>query len=92
MLDLSHILGPDGPIARRLGARFEQRPEQLAMVDAVRNALARRKQLIVEAGTGVGKSFGYLVPAVEQMLGSATTDGPDRRKRVVISTHTIALQ
>lgn len=90
--DLSHILQPDGPIARRLGDRYEHRPEQEQMFAAVRQALNRSGQLVVEAGTGVGKSFGYLVPAIEQALGSRTSDGSDRRKRTVVSTHTIALQ
>src|SRR5690606_20305788 len=77
-LDPLHILGPEGPIARRLGERYEHRPEQDAMVRAVRETLDlagspredadRSHVLVVEAGTGVGKSFAYLLPAIEQVL------------------------
>jgi len=83
---MSHasILGPDGAIARKL-PNYESRPEQLAMAGAVGDALARGRHLLVEAGTGVGKSFAYLVPAIQ--AACATKEG-----RVVISTHTIGLQ
>src|SRR5471032_1072412 len=81
---LNHILGPDGPIARRLGERYEARPEQLAMAQAVEAALEDGKHLLVEAGTGVGKSFAYLLPAIDYAVRM--------KKRVVISTHTISLQ
>jgi ATP-dependent DNA helicase DinG len=81
--DPLHILAPDGPIARRMGHRYDHRPQQDRMVEAVREAFAAGDKLIVEAGTGVGKSFAYLLPAIESIL---------QKKRVVISTHTIALQ
>jgi ATP-dependent DNA helicase DinG len=83
---MSHaaILGPDGAIARQL-SNYEARPQQLAMADAVARAIAERRHLMVEAGTGVGKSFAYLVPAI---LAAAD----DKECRVVISTHTISLQ
>ena len=42
---------------------YEQRGEQVAMAEAVRNAFARSRNLMVEAGTGVGKSMAYLLPA-----------------------------
>jgi ATP-dependent DNA helicase DinG len=80
----SSILGPDGMIARRL-ADYEARPQQLAMADAVAEAITRSRHLMVEAGTGVGKSFAYLVPAIL----AATAD---KECRVVVSTHTISLQ
>jgi ATP-dependent DNA helicase DinG len=89
--DPAHILATDGPIARRMGDRYEQRPEQMQMLAAVRQALNARGKLIVEAGTGVGKSFGYLLPAIEQVI-AARDRGEVRRTRVIISTHTIALQ
>src|SRR5262245_14854944 len=57
------ILGPDGRIAARL-SNYEHRPQQLEMADAVARAIAARRHLLVEAGTGVGKSFAYLVPAI----------------------------
>ena len=60
---VADVLGPGGVIARRLPG-YEPRPEQLAMAEAVENALANKKHLIAEAGTGVGKSFAYLIPAI----------------------------
>jgi ATP-dependent DNA helicase DinG len=100
------ILGPDGRIAHRLKA-YEQRPEQLQMAQAVARAITEKKHLVVEAGTGVGKSFAYLVPAIlaatagqvaDANRGESSDDdeggGKKKRKRtrVVISTHTISLQ
>jgi ATP-dependent DNA helicase DinG len=63
MLSPADILGPNGRIAARL-EHYERRSEQLAMADAMAAAIAERRHLIVEAGTGVGKSFAYLVPAI----------------------------
>jgi ATP-dependent DNA helicase DinG len=83
-MSTASILGPDGVIARRLPG-YETRPQQLEMADAVAEALAGKHHLMAEAGTGVGKSFAYLVPAI-----IAATAGKDNR--VVISTHTISLQ
>ncbi|MEQ1830257.1 MAG: helicase, partial [Pirellula sp.] len=62
-LDIQSILGPGGKISHRI-KKYEHRAEQLQMADAVAAALAKGQHLIVEAGTGVGKSFGYLVPAI----------------------------
>ena len=81
---LENILGPDGAIARRLGERYEHRPQQLEMAAAVERAFADKHHLLVEAGTGVGKSFAYLLPAIDFAVRN--------KKRVVISTHTISLQ
>ena len=78
------ILGPGGPVARRLGADYEPRPQQIAMADAVAKAFGEGQHLLVEAGTGVGKSFAYLLPAIRFAA--------EKHKRVVISTHTISLQ
>src|SRR5213596_2433919 len=78
------ILGPDGAIARRLGKDYEHRPQQLEMAAAVSRAFTEGHHLLVEAGTGVGKSFAYLLPAIEFAV--------KYKKRVVISTHTISLQ
>ena len=88
------VLGPRGHIASRL-PRYEFRPQQLQMAQAVEQAIAGRKHLIAEAGTGTGKSFAYLVPALLSVLRAQA--GPEQagkreRKRVVISTHTISLQ
>ena len=83
------ILGPTGSIARRL-PHYELRQQQLDMADAVTEAIAGKHHLIVEAGTGVGKSFAYLVPAI---LAATADHAPNEDpKRIVVSTHTIALQ
>lgn len=84
-LDVRSLLGPDGPIARRLGD-FEVRPQQLGLAEAVADALERRHHLIAEAGTGTGKSFAYLLPAA-LFADRHQGEGP-----VVVSTRTIALQ
>ena len=97
MSAVSDILGPGGRIAARL-ANYEHRQEQLAMAKAVERALTEKHHLITEAGTGVGKSFAYLVPAIlavtaEQGLEKKPgEEGPGPKKRIIISTHTISLQ
>ncbi len=63
---------------------FERRPEQAAMARAVAEALSGAEHLIVEAGTGVGKSLAYLLPSACFALLNRT--------RVVVSTNTISLQ
>jgi len=63
---------------------FEYRAEQQEMAVAVANALSTETHLVVEAGTGVGKSLAYLVPAVLWAL--------EKKKKAVISTYTINLQ
>ncbi len=84
------ILGQNGLIAKRL-ANYEERQPQLDMADAVAAAIANKNHLVVEAGTGVGKSFGYMVPAILSLQeNQETKDGGKRR--IVISTHTISLQ
>ncbi len=104
-LDFESILGPGGSISRRI-AQYEHRLEQLQMAHAVTQALESKKHLIVEAGTGVGKSFGYLVPAIlyatsdegrlEEETALAKNASQDEEesqiRRIVISTHTISLQ
>src|SRR5688572_27790666 len=78
------LLSADGPVAERL-KNYEPRPQQLEMAAAVERAIAERRHLMVEAGTGVGKSFAYLVPAIQTALAQDEF-------RVVVSTHTISLQ
>ncbi len=78
----AEILAPSGPVASAL-ENYECRREQLAMAQAVEKAFADSEHLLVEAGTGVGKSFAYLVPAILAV---------QNKQRVVISTYTIALQ
>ena len=63
---------------------YEFRPQQVEMVQAVTDALSKEKHLLVEASTGIGKSFAYLIPAA---LFSTANNA-----RVVISTNTINLQ
>lgn len=74
-----NVLGPDGPLARQLDD-FAPRAAQQAMAEAVAAALREHSTLICEAGTGTGKTFAYLAPA---LLSS---------KKVVISTGTKNLQ
>lgn len=86
---VANVLGAGGVIARRL-KDYEPRPEQLEMALAVESALAKRHHLIAEAGTGVGKSFAYLIPAI---LAAQGNQGDDQKKRrIIVSTHTISLQ
>ncbi|HTM57960.1 MAG TPA: ATP-dependent DNA helicase [Candidatus Udaeobacter sp.] len=73
------LLAPGGVLAREMPA-YEDRAEQRAMSAAVARALEDRRALLVEAGTGTGKTLAYLVPAL--MSG----------KKVVVSTGTRALQ
>src|ERR1700744_4220932 len=77
--DISALLGADGPFARDL-PNFLPRAAQQAMARAVQHAIAERDTLIAEAGTGTGKTFAYLVPAL--LSG----------QRVIVSTGTKALQ
>ena len=79
MLDLDDIFGAHGPLERSL-PDFTVREPQRRMAERVAVAIARREPLVVEAGTGTGKTFAYLVPA---LLSGA---------RVLISTGTRALQ
>src|SRR5580692_6417952 len=76
---IEEVFGPDGPIARALPG-FEPRPGQVAMAQLVERGFLEGMHTIVEAGTGVGKSLAYLIPAVRS------------GKKVVLSTGTIALQ
>ncbi len=76
------ILGPGGALARTLPG-FECRDEQVAVAEAVASAFAARTHCLAEAGTGVGKTFAYLVPALLHLQGG---------RKVVASTHTINLQ
>jgi ATP-dependent DNA helicase DinG len=82
-LAVEYLLSPEGPIARRLPG-FEPRPQQRRMAEAIDAAFARHGRLLVEAGTGVGKSFGYLLPAISHII--------EKREKVVVCTATISLQ
>ena len=76
------IFAEDGLLAK--ARNFEYRPEQQAMAAAVAQSLEEERHLVVEAGTGVGKSLAYLVPAMLFAL--------EQKKKAIISTHTINLQ
>jgi len=80
---MKEILAPGGPVSRHL-AGFEVRPEQVQMACAAQQALMDGRHLAVEAGTGVGKSLAYLIPAVDLVCR--------RAGKAVISTFTITLQ
>lgn len=82
-MDLKEIFGPGGLIAGHLEG-YEHRPQQLEMAEGVSQALNDSVHLVVEAGTGVGKSFAYLIPAIDFALTLS--------ERVVVSTNTISLQ
>jgi len=81
--EISAILEYGGPFSEYF-ENYEYRPEQVEMLKAVTNALSYSQHLLVEAGTGVGKSLAYLVPAAIFATRNNT--------RVVISTNTINLQ
>jgi len=81
--DVAADLGPNGPVARAM-QRFEDRPTQRAMAHAVVELYNAGGVGLLEAGTGVGKSLGYLIPA----LRWAAANG----ERTVVSTNTINLQ
>lgn len=78
-MNAAELLGAQGPFARTVPG-FSARSQQQTMADAVETAIASRGRLVVEAGTGTGKTYAYLVPA----LASG--------RRVVVSTGTKNLQ
>ena len=80
---MASYLAPGGLFARAFPG-FEHRPQQVDMMRAVAGAISRGERLMVEGGTGVGKSLAYLLPAVIHSLAHGT--------RVVVSTNTINLQ
>ncbi len=83
MSSCKNIFESNGEIARHLD-NYEVRPQQIQMAEAVEDAISGSQNLIVEAGTGVGKSLAYLVPFILWAISE--------NKRVVISTYTKALQ
>ena len=81
--EVAAVLSADGPVSRAVSG-FEERPQQIEMARAVAEAIGDGRRLMVEAGTGVGKSLAYLVPAALYALKNNV--------RVVVSTNTINLQ
>src|SRR5690349_11033231 len=76
------FFSPSGILSK--ASNFEYRPQQQQMAVAVARALQGKDHLIVEAGTGVGKSLAYLIPSILFAIAE--------KKKAVISTHTINLQ
>ena len=79
---VEQIFSPTGILSR--AKNFEFRPQQQEMAVAVARALQHREHLAVEAGTGVGKSLAYLIPAILFAVS--------QKKKAIVSTHTINLQ
>src|ERR1700690_2226621 len=79
---VAEIFSPTGILSK--AKNFEFRPQQQEMAVAVARALQNGEHLAVEAGTGVGKSLAYLIPAILFAVA--------RKKKAVVSTHTINLQ
>jgi len=90
VIDVAAVLAPGGAVAAQLGDAYEPRPQQSEMAAAVGDVMAQGGTLLVEAGTGVGKSFAYLLAAVATLHNARS--GDVGRRRVLVSTHTIALQ
>ncbi len=82
-LDTEAVLSADGLIAHSFSG-YEFRPQQVQMARAIKDAFVGRRHLVAEAGTGIGKSFAYLTPAIELVHRQKT--------KVLISTFTITLQ
>ncbi|MGH7532015.1 MAG: helicase C-terminal domain-containing protein [Gemmatimonadales bacterium] len=82
-LDTAAILGEHGPVAAAMG-RYEDRPSQRDMAAHIADGYNDGGVLLLEAGTGVGKSFAYLVPAIRWAFANG--------ERTVVSTNTINLQ
>ncbi len=80
---IEDVLGKNGVIASKLDS-YELRPQQLDMALAIEKAIEENRHLIVEAGTGVGKSIAYLIPFIFWSVRN--------NKKVIISTHTKTLQ
>jgi ATP-dependent DNA helicase DinG len=78
-VEMQQIFGPHGLLAQAL-PNYEERPQQVAMSQRVWDALHERQTLLVEAGTGTGKTLAYLIPAILSGL------------KVVVSTGTKNLQ
>ncbi len=80
---LSAIIDEGGAFSKKY-ERFEPRPQQIEMLQTVANAFSEGHHMLIEAGTGTGKSFAYLIPAFKWAMQNG--------ERVVISTNTINLQ
>lgn len=81
--ELTEILSENGAFSRHY-EKFEAREQQIEMLQTVSNAFSQGHHTLIEAGTGTGKSFAYLIPAFQWAIQNG--------ERVVISTNTINLQ
>ena len=79
MSEISAIFGPDGPLAKNIEG-FRHRQSQIEMAEKIDAAIKRAGVLVAEAGTGTGKTYAYLVPALQS------------GGKVIISTGTKNLQ
>ncbi len=82
-MEIKSVLAKDGFISKTL-TNFEERPEQIEMAYAIQQAFVKGRHLAIEAGTGIGKSFAYLVPAIDSSCKGMG--------KTIISTFTITLQ
>ncbi|HLB47123.1 MAG TPA: helicase C-terminal domain-containing protein, partial [Anaerolineales bacterium] len=80
---IASLISPGGAFESKFPS-FENRPQQVQMLDAVAKAFNEGQHLMVEAGTGTGKSLAYLIPAIHWAV--------QNNERIVISTNTINLQ
>ena len=81
-IDVKDYFSEEGILVRDIG--FEYRKEQEDMAHAVEKSVNENKKLIVEAGTGTGKTLAYLIPAIRWAV--------ENKKKVIIATNTINLQ
>lgn len=81
-LSIDSVLGPSGLLSKQLPS-FQYRQEQVEAAEAIDEAFRCKQHALVEAGTGVGKTLAYLIPAVRALSSG---------KKVVVSTHTLNLQ
>lgn len=81
--EITAILQPGGPFFKHF-PDYEHRPEQIEMLRETAHAISEGRHMLIEAGTGIGKSLAYLVPAAFWAL--------ENNQRVIISTNTINLQ
>ncbi len=77
---MADVFGPGGMIEKCMPVYYEHRRSQLCMAELVEEAFRKKRHLLVEAGTGTGKTLAYLIPAIRS------------GRRVVISTATKSLQ
>ncbi|MBC7188253.1 MAG: DEAD/DEAH box helicase [Calditrichaeota bacterium] len=81
--EIASLIAPGGPIAAKLSG-YEDRPQQVEMIEAVCQAFNEHRLAVIEAGTGTGKTLAYLLPAIYWSVRN--------KQRCVVSTHTINLQ